>query len=259
MTAWKKSKDGWLQKVEGALFYYESDTVKIAQREYIQIKNSGGGVVYLRPHTSDKDVYLQVFVNEDYKSVISIYEQIFKKKPEMIIDCGSNIGLTTVYFKRKYPEAEFLAVEPFVDNISMMQLNFEMNNMKKVEIIEGGIWNTNETLFLNRGFRDGKEWSISIGKFDNSSGTKIQAFSILDIITQKEEIDILKIDVEGAEKQIFADLEYAKKFLQKVKCVAIEIHDEFNCRDSIYQAFKETNFFYFDISDTTIAINRAYM
>ncbi len=257
-TAWNKSKVVWLKKIEGALFYYENDTAKIAQREFIQINNSTYGTIYLRPYTSDKDVYLQVFVNEGYKSVISIYEQIFKEQPKKIIDCGSNIGLTTVYFKSKYPEATFLAIEPFTDNVSMMRLNFEMNNVKKVGIIEGGIWSKNETLSLRRGFRDGKEWSISIGKPDGSQG-EISAFSILDIINQEGEVDILKIDVEGSEKQIFTDLEYAKRFLQKVKCVAIEIHDEFDCRDRIYQAFKDSNFFYFDISDTTIAINKSYM
>jgi FkbM family methyltransferase len=258
VKSWKGLNEKWLNKIDGALFYYVNEPALIDQREYIKVNPSTGSSVYLRPFTSDKDVYLQVFVNEDYKSVISIYEQIFKKQPIKIIDCGSNIGLTTVYFKEKYPKAEFLAIEPFADNISMMKLNFEVNNINKTGIIEGGVWNKTEKLFLNRDFRDGKEWSISVGT-PNGSGGEIQAFSVLDIINQKGDIDILKIDIEGSEKQLFADIEYAKKFLQKVKCVAIEIHDEFDCRESIYQAFRQSNFFYFDISDTTIAINRSYM
>ncbi|WP_315819838.1 hypothetical protein [Paraflavitalea speifideaquila] len=67
----------------------------------------------------------------------------------------------------------------------MMKLNFEVNNISKTAIIEGGVWNRNEKLFLNRDFRDGKEWSISVGA-PNGSGGEIQAFSILDIINQKE-------------------------------------------------------------------------
>jgi hypothetical protein len=39
----------------------------------------------------------------------------------------------------------------------------------------------------------------------------------------------------------------------------MEIHDEFNCRNTIYEILKENNFFYYDIQDMTIAINKKFI
>ena len=72
-------------------------------------------------------------------------------------------------------------------------------------------------------------------------------------------IDILKMDIEGSEKILFADGAYAARFLKKVRCLAIEIHDEFECRESIYETLAINGFFYYNIKDMTIAINRNYL
>jgi len=73
------------------------------------------------------------------------------------------------------------------------------------------------------------------------------------------EIDILKIDVEGAEKVLFEDIKYATQFLKKVKFIAIEIHDELDLRTKIYHAFRINNYFYYNSGELTIAVNRSFM
>ncbi len=258
-----KNEERWLEKIYAALFIQQNETENIDNRDLIKVKirKDSPAFVYLRPYSSDRDVYLQVLVNEDYKSVVQIYDQLFKDPPREIVDCGCNIGLTSVYFKLQYPNAGFTAIEPFQDNVGLISLNFAGNSINTDRIIEGGVWNSNEKLKVGRQFRDGKEWSGNVEmQQTGSTDPGIQAYSILDIINRHENgVDILKIDIEGAEKVLFEDIGYARKFLEKVKCVAIEIHDEFNCRDNIYKAFRESNFFYYDIADMTIAINRTYL
>jgi hypothetical protein len=87
--------------------------------------------------------------------------------------------------------------------------------------------------------------------------TDIRSYSIASLLNKYSlaEIDFIKMDVEGAEKAIFekdADL----SFLDKVKVLAIEIHDEFNIRNDIYEILRDYNFILFNTNETTIAVKK---
>ena len=74
-----------------------------------------------------------------------------------------------------------------------------------------------------------------------------------------ETIDILKIDIEGSEKEVFTGANADVSFLSKTKCIAVEIHDEFDCRDAIYSILTKYNFKYFDSGELTIGINQSFL
>jgi FkbM family methyltransferase len=237
---------------------HTSTTSAIGDRKYIREDAGLPEQVYLRPYSSDGDVYSQVIVKHEYSSVSDIFDQYFKTPARNIVDCGGNIGLTTVYFSQCYPDARFVTVEPMKDNIETMKLNFSAAGLRNFKLIEGGVWSEDCTLVVNEKFRDGKEWSFSLRPgMPGESG--IPSYSLLEIVDSFDgPVDILKIDVEGTEKVLFSDPSYSAAFLQKVKCLAIEIHDEFDCRQQIYDAFRASNFFYYNIKDMTIAVNRNY-
>ena len=75
-------------------------------------------------------------------------------------------------------------------------------------------------------------------------------------ILKFEIIDVLKIDIEGSEKQLFSDEVSANAFLSKTKYIAIEIHDELDCRAQIDKCLTLNNFDYFLINGLTIGVNR---
>jgi len=247
-----------LDKIFAALYMYTNETCVLEDRKYIRVDAGLPDRVYLRPYSSDRDVYTQVIAKHEYSNVSDIFNQYFKTPARNIVDCGGNIGLTTVYFNKCYPGARFVTVEPMKDNIRTLKLNFSAAGLRNYKLIEGGVWSENCTLVVNETFRDGKEWSFSLrpGKGGEEG---IPSYSLLEIVNSFDgPVDILKIDVEGTEKILFSDPLYSAAFLQKVKCLAIEIHDEFDCRQQIYDAFRAANFFYYDIKDLTIAINRNY-
>jgi FkbM family methyltransferase len=258
-----RSKDRRLEKIYSALSLYQHENVVLDGQRYIRSGKLNGlpYSVYLRPYSSDQKVFFQIFEREEYNSVIEIYNQLFRVPPSNIIDCGSNIGLATLYFNKHYPNAKFSAIEPFSDNSRLMRLNFESAGMNNYDILEGGIWNKDTTLYINRQFRDQKEWSVSLSEAPSpGDDKKIPAYSLLGLINrQQDAVDILKIDVEGAETLLFDDPEYSAAFLNRVKCLAIEIHDEFNCRNKIYNALVANNFFYFNTNELTLAINRSFL
>ena len=71
-----------------------------------------------------------------------------------------------------------------------------------------------------------------------------------------ETIDVLKIDIEGSEKQLFMDTDAASEFLCKTKYIAIEIHDELDCREQINAVLTTNQFDYFLQDGLTIGVNR---
>lgn len=252
----------WLKKIMQNMFLFEhvNDVDLIQGREYVKINHyvKDEIVAYLRPFSSDEDVFHQIIDNLDYLPVVNIYNALFPSEPKNIIDCGANIGLTSLFFSQYYQQSSILAIEPFEDNIKTMDINFTRNNITNCKILHGGVWNRNTPLYVETNFRDGKEWSVTVS--ENKIGNKtIPGYSLCDIISSLEEVDILKIDIEGSEKQLFADPNYAKIFLSKTKCIAIEIHDEFDCRADILGILSENRFFFFDSKDTTIAVNLNYL
>ncbi len=214
---------------------------------------------FLRPNSSDAKVYQQVLLQQEYKSVIEIYNQFFIAPPLQLIDCGANIGLASLYFAIHFPTVSITAIEPFLQNSIAAEINLEKNNVQNYTLLQGGVWNKNTSLFINRNFRDGKEWSINLIEKGDENTETIKGFCLATIINKiAVPIDILKIDIEGAEKELFNNDQYAASFLSKVKCIAIEIHDEFNCRNDIYAVLRKNGFFYYNSNELTIGLNKKY-
>src|SRR6478735_7707633 len=74
--------------------------------------------IYLRNGSSDVHVFSQVIYDREY-------ELKYRVKPTVIVDCGANIGLATIFFKNKFPDATIIAVEPESSNFKVLQKNTE--------------------------------------------------------------------------------------------------------------------------------------
>jgi len=243
------------EKIKEHLFVYNNIKINIKGKALIEIKIKNRPL-YIRAFSSDTQVFDQIFNKEEYKSLVDIYNQLFSSPPELIIDLGANIGLTSVYFSDFYPKARIVAIEPFVESADVAEINLS-NNPTKFNLIRGGVWNKNTLLSLKRDFRDGKEWSFNLVEDKNGN---VKGYSLSDLLDQyKQNVDILKIDIEGGEKILFENESYARVFLKNVKCLAIEIHDEFKCREIIYRSLKDNGFIYFESGETTIGINRNFI
>jgi FkbM family methyltransferase len=204
--------------------------------------------------SSDLKVFGQVFRGNEYKSVVQLYIKYFDKNPKHIIDAGGNVGYTSVFFKYIFPEAQIAIIEPDDGNFAMIQDNFSFNLVDS-KLFKGGLWNKNTYLKIVRDFRDKSDWSIRVEETDEASNLK--AFTVDFILNQSgfESVDIFKIDIEGAEKQVFKNKE-GLAFLNHTKCIAIEIHDEFKCRKDIEEVLKIYNFELFVEGELTIGINK---
>ncbi|GAL83271.1 FkbM family methyltransferase [Sporocytophaga myxococcoides] len=167
------------------------------------------------------------FYISDASSFVSMYEEIFIKKiyefksissQPLIIDCGSNIGVSILYFKRLYPNAEIIGFEPDPTIFKLLKSNIENQELDKVDLRQQAVWKNSEPLIFQS--QGGLSGHISQeGEFNNV--TKIDAFRLKDLLESKAAIDFLKIDIEGAEYEVLKD---CKDVLRSVKNIFVEYH-----------------------------------
>lgn len=209
--------------------------------------------------SSDLNVFAQIYQYQEYKPLVEIFQKHYPNDTMLnIIDAGSNIGLTSVYLTKHFSNSNFITIEPDNSNFESLSYNLNANRIQNVIKIKGGLWSKNANLKLVKDFRDKKDWSIRVE--ETSEEADLKAFSIIHLMQEHafEIIDILKIDIEGSEKEVFTGSKTDVSFLSKTKCIAIEIHDEFDCREDIYNILKHYNFEFFDSGELTIGINKNF-
>lgn len=190
--------------------------------------------IFLRRSTSDIPTFNQVFLNREY-------EYSFEILPQFIIDCGANIGLATVFFKNKYPNAFVVSVEP--ENSNFEQLKKNTSLYSKIECIKSGIWNKNAILKVEDEFHFGN-WGFTCKEVFKEDENTVNAISIKEIMNRYNypQIDILKIDIEGAELELFNS--NFEEWLPFTKVIIIELHDRFRrgCSKSFFTALNNYDF-----------------
>lgn len=212
------------------------------------------------PH-SDLFVLGQVFISEEYKPIVDyMLDNIPDSPPKRIIDAGANVGYTSLYFSHYFAGLEIICVEPDPNNFKMINENLAHlisgNKVKGYQRPLHGKSNINLKITTN--FRDGKDWSLSVEESEQATGLK--SITVNEILAENkwDHVDILKIDIEGAERFVFAD-DADLAYLKVTKFLAIEIHDEFNVRRMVNQKLTNNGFLVIDLRGTSFAINKKYI
>ncbi len=244
-----KKLHGRIVKEEDKEICYQSNINSKQTQLYIRTKGS-----------SDIQVFSQVFKENEYQPLI---EEVHKKNKQasihFIVDAGANVGYTSVLMKQFFPEAFLLVIEPDNDNTLQIRKNFEGNHLQHYDILESGIWSKDCWLNLKKDSDNGKEWSFYVTESEHP--TQLKAHSLATIIKKYPYpfIDILKIDIEGSETEIFKNKSEISNILQRTRFLAIEIHDALADRNYILSILKENNFNWFEHSELTIATNQSLL
>ncbi|MEP6683081.1 MAG: FkbM family methyltransferase [Parafilimonas sp.] len=188
----------------------------------------------LRDNKSDKAIFFQVFYEKQY----DLYGVDFPYA-KRIIDGGANIGCASVYFSMRFPEAKIIAIEPEKNNFELLKKNVAF--YKNIQCLQAGIWDKNEKLSLTN-----PEGGAAEFMFDNNSNldNTINGITIPAIIDSQnwDDVDILKLDIEGAEKEVFTSSDLS--WLKKVKLLIIELHDRYKegCTKTVFEALNQFNY-----------------
>jgi len=160
-------------------------------------------------------------------------EYFFKaeKNAPVILDCGANIGLATLFFKRIYPKARITCFEADPTTANILRKNIEQNQLKDVTAYNLMLSNkTGEQPFYIDADADGGLTMSAYPKLlSNSREILVQTGRLSDYIHGP--VDLLKMDVEGAEFEVMADLKESGKISQ-VRNMIIEYHHKIGGQSS---------------------------
>lgn len=162
-----------------------------------------------------------------YKDIFcrKIYHFDSPRPDPLILDCGSNIGLSVLYFKHLYPSSRIVAFEPDPTILPYLEENLQRNNLSDVRIVRAAL-----------ATREGSQWLHCDGKYgstlqeygsngcdgearDDTDDSRVTCVRLADYLTQP--VEFLKMNIEGAEADVLADSEPQ---LRQVRAMVIEYH-----------------------------------
>ncbi len=170
------------------------------------------------------------FYFEDFKTFAFIFREVFvkheylpKNNPKVIFDCGANIGITTLFLKERFPRAKIHCFEPLPTNFNLLKKNVEVNGLKDVIIYQYAV--SERDCKIPFFFNEEHATSGTSSRWKGRGGsTKIVVEGKrLSNLVKKHKPDLLKIDIEGGEFPVFADMAKTGA-LKIIKEIVVEYH-----------------------------------
>jgi FkbM family methyltransferase len=182
------------------------------------------------PH--DFATFCEVSLEEAYQNELAT--------ADFIIDGGGNIGLTAAYFANQYPGASIATVEPDSGNFAVLQRNTAA--YPNIHPLQGGVWSRTAHLrIVDKGVGHN---AFTVTEVAAPTPDSLQAYSIADIMAlhQQTQVDIVKLDIEGAEKQVLA--EGYESWLPRTRLLIVELHDRMvpGCSKALFSAICQYDF-----------------
>jgi FkbM family methyltransferase len=167
----------------------------------------------VRGRTSDSFLFWSIFCRKEYPVAHSTGACF-------VIDAGANAGYASVYLAHHMPNATVVAIEPEQSNFAVLVENTA--TYANVIPLQAALWSQPGTLRIANPHDE--KWAIRCTEDESAGpGDGIRACTIPQLLSDygRDTIDVLKIDIEGAEKALFsADTEW----LSAVKTLMIEVH-----------------------------------
>jgi FkbM family methyltransferase len=187
----------------------------------------------MRLGTTDASAYENVIALAEYAADLS-------PAPEYIVDCGANVGYSSLYFAARYPSARIIAIEPDASNFEVLEQNVQ--DVPTIAPVRAAIWNVSKKLALADGGVGHWGMRVAFGGDDQvpEDSDLVEGVTIPKLMSRYSfpRIDLLKVDIEGAELELFSE---QPQWLERVKVIAIELHDRFRpgCAETFEAATRD--------------------
>lgn len=165
-------------------------------------------------------------VKKEIWSDHAYYFETNKLEP-VIIDAGAHIGLATLYWKKYYPQAKIIAIEPNHYTRTLFEQNTWQNNLNDISVIDRALSDQDEpiTFYFPRNLTD---WQLNSGQLAQGwngqlektmQAIKVNTIRLSSLLNQP--VDLLKLDIEGGEQAVLIETRHC---LHNVKHLIMEFH-----------------------------------
>lgn len=182
----------------------------------------------LRKSSSDVKVFVTTFIQKEF--------DIQADNVQIIVDAGAYTGLSTLWFSKKYPNAKIIAIEPANDNFEILRKHTA--HLSNVIAVNAALWSTEKELSVQNPGEG--HWSYSVVTQSGDELNKTRSITLNQLIAEHniQTIDILKLDIEGAEKEIF---DSSTDWVSSANNVIVELHEHLarGCTRSMQILFPE--------------------
>ena len=193
------------------------------------------------------------FQNEEYR-----LPAIKDYRPKLILDCGGNIGCAAVYFANKYPTAQVYSIEPETNNFKLLTFNTALYG--NIHPLKSALWDKETFIRVETEGHGVGDFMTFETTADDPEAFRTTTVAKLLRDSGCDEVDFLKIDIEGAEKEIFSAPD-VDEWLPKVKVLAIELHDRMKrgCSYALFKAVSKYKWFFAFRGENLIFIRESLM
>jgi FkbM family methyltransferase len=177
-------------------------------------------VVALRRNGVDAVMLMQMFHYGEYDAPGIDWSSV-----RTIVDAGANIGLASLMLHARSPSAKIVAIEPERNNLVLLRENLNVLNGRVATILDRALWHTTGELDLGTG--DPESHSL-VKTVAHLSGTeRVKTITMPEILHDlgTNEIDVVKIDIEGAELDLFSAPDIS--WVRSVRYFLLETHSHF--------------------------------
>ncbi len=195
------------------------DKVGLAKHPVYKIR--GGGQIETRGGTTDiNDVVVVVSGNEYPPELLGI-EGVSNP---VVLDCGGHIGSFSIFAKKINPQSQIWIMEPVGGNRDLLAKNIAANNLQNITVIPFALYGQNGTFYIDLSGKQFDALNISSEKPAHEDFLQVEALTLPEVINryQVPRIDLLKMDVEGSEYNIFE--RSMPTFSSSVRRVIMEFH-----------------------------------
>jgi len=186
---------------------------KLVMKGLYSFRVKGLGIVLCRGGTDDVFQFVP-----GREGDVEEYIKSHLKEGSVFVDVGANVGYYTLIASRLVgSRGKIYAIEPVPSTVTILRANVKLNECNNVIIVENAAWFTKRELILRI---PGSDYGYTSAVRRGNKSILVKATPLDELLQDVEHIDIIKIDVEGAE---YEALKGAKSTLLKTECIVLEL------------------------------------
>jgi FkbM family methyltransferase len=193
---------------------------------------TGGRTFFFRKGSSDEGVIDQTFVQKQhdlswlspphYTELLTYVERrVAGGARPLIVDAGANVGASAVFLAFSVPGAKVVAIEPDAANVDIMRRNVDGLDVEVLEAALASAAGRSKVIDPGQG-----HWGLrTVDAGGDPAGPSVPNVTIPEIYARHQPgffPAIVKIDIEGAEKELFRG---SLPWVRQTPVIIVELHD----------------------------------